>query len=283
MRFLYSCDIHGDKNKYEKLIEVAINENIKYMVWGGDLLPKRGGERKIIQAEFLKGNFLDDYFNRLKENNIVCILIPGNDDLEEFDKNINEYCNRYNNIININKAKYNVEDISFIGLSDVLDNPFRNKNRVLMEDGLKMEKQLSDKIWVEKGTKVISVEEWKIYRETKIPRMKDILNDLPILENNKKTIFVFHDPPYGIGLDECQGNIKVGSKEMANYIEKSNAYMSLHGHIHESPIISGKWYNELGNTLCIQPGQTELGEKKMTYAIIDTDFNTQNRYIEDVL
>ena len=55
-------------------------------------------------------------------------------------------------------------------------------------------------------------------------------------------------------------------------------YMSLHGHIHESPKISGLWYNKLGKTICIQPGQTELGEKECYYVIIDTKIDKKDRY-----
>ena len=53
MKFIYACDIHGDKNKYEKLLEEAISKNIKYLVFGGDLYPKRG-IRTIIQPELQK-------------------------------------------------------------------------------------------------------------------------------------------------------------------------------------------------------------------------------------
>lgn len=61
---------------------------------------------------------------------------------------------------------------------------------------------------------------------------------------------------------------------MTEFLEKSNAYMSLHGHIHESPRMSDLWYNMLGNTICIQPGQTELRNKEMFYVIVDTENNS---------
>lgn len=278
MRFLYACDIHGDKNKYSKLLEVAVNEKIKYMVWGGDLLPKRGGPRETIQPEFID-NYLDDYFGKLKENNIECIFIMGNDDLENFDDKIDNLCKKHSHIHNIDRSKFEIDGISFIGLSNVLDNPFRYKNRVLMEDGLEMEEQLSPEIYINKGTNIITVEEWRKYRETSVDKMKDVLASLPKISDKKNTIFVFHAPPYGIGLDECQVGYKAGSKDMANYIKNSGAYMSLHGHIHESPDVSGVWESKLGDTICIQPGQTELGEEKMMYMIIDTKEDKRERFL----
>ena len=96
MRFLFACDIHGDTNKYGKLFQRAMKENIEYIVLGGDLFPKRG-IRMIIQPGFIK-DYFEDYFKKLSENNINCILIPGNDDLEKSDVEINRLCEKYSNI-----------------------------------------------------------------------------------------------------------------------------------------------------------------------------------------
>ena len=276
MRFIYACDIHGDTNKYERLFQKAKEENIEYIVLGGDLLPKRG-IRVIIQPEFIKG-FLNEYFKKLNDNNIKCILIPGNDDLEKLDIQINELCNRYTNIYNIDNTRVDIENVSFIGLSKVLDHPFGSKNRVLVEENLKMQPQLSEDIYINKDTAIITIEEWEKYRQTNVDKMEDILSNLPKADKEKKTIYVFHNPPYGVGLDVCANGLQVGSKAIMKFLEDSNSYMSLHGHIHESTRISGLWYNELGKTICIQPGQTELGEGKCYYVIIDTELNKQYRY-----
>lgn len=280
MKFIYACDIHGDTNKYEKLFQKAKEENIKYIVLGGDILPKRGF-RVIIQPEFIKG-YLEEYFKGLNENDINCILIPGNDDLEKFDIQINELCKKYPNIYNIDEKKLDIEDVSFIGLSKVLDHPFGSKNRVVIEENLKMQPQLSEDIYIKKDTAIITIEEWERYRETDIEKMEDVLTNLPKTDKNRKVIYVLHNPPYGVGLDVCANGLQVGSKTIMKFLENSNSYMSLHGHIHELPKISGLWYNELGKTICIQPGQTELGEKNINYAIIDTDKNEKEIIKEDV-
>ena len=276
MKFIYASDVHGDIYKYDRILERAKEENIEYIVLGGDILPKKG-DRTIIQPKFIESE-LDKFFEKLKENNIKCILIPGNDDLENFDEQLNEVCNKYSNVYDIDRKKLDIDDVSFIGLSNVLDNPFARKNRVFVEDETEMQAQLSDKIYIEKGTKIISAEEWKEYRETNVEKVDEALEKLPKVSKDKKAIFVFHGPPYGIGLDVCEGNLEVGSKVVRKFLENSNGYMSLHGHIHESPEMSGKWYNKLGNTVCIQPGQTELGNKTFYYVIIDTDLNEKNRY-----
>ena len=64
MKILYVTDLHGDKNKYRKTLDIAIEKNIGVIVNGGDMLPKLR-ERHLEQPSFING-FLRDYFRNLK-------------------------------------------------------------------------------------------------------------------------------------------------------------------------------------------------------------------------
>lgn len=277
MKFIYASDIHGDEYKYEKLLEISQKEKIKYLVFGGDLLPKDCGDRYNEQKFFIE-EFLNDYFKKLEENDIKCICILGNDDLEKLDKNFNAMCKKHSNVFNIDQKKVNFEDITFIGMSKVLDHPFGCKDRVVIEEGLEMPFQLSSVIYINKCQNMLSVDEWRDYRNN-IKKMEEILEKLPKPKKGTKTIYIFHNPPYGLGLDVCQDKRQVGSKAITNFLEKGNAYMSLHGHIHESYRVTGIWKNKLNGTICIQTGQTERHSKDMFYVIVDTDTNYNNLYM----
>jgi Icc-related predicted phosphoesterase len=61
--------------------------------------------------------------------------------------------------------------------------------------------------------------------------------------------------------------MEVGSKAVYDFIEKNQPLLALHGHIHESPQMTGKWFAELVKTACIQPGQLD----DFTYVAIDLD------------
>jgi Icc-related predicted phosphoesterase len=78
---------------------------------------------------------------------------------------------------------------------------------------------------------------------------------LPKSITTNKTIFISHCPPAGVGLDLVENGF-AGSKVISQYILDKQPLLSLHGHIHESPNRSGKWFNYIDKTLCIQPGQT---------------------------
>src|SRR5690625_6249593 len=77
MKLLYVTDLHGDKKKYEKVLELDVDQDIKWIINGGDMLPKIG-DRHVEQTIFIKG-YLRDYFKRLQEQDIHYLVLLGND------------------------------------------------------------------------------------------------------------------------------------------------------------------------------------------------------------
>lgn len=276
MKFVYACDVHGDGAKYLKLIDICKEEKINYIVLGGDLYLKRCN-RELEQPKYIR-NELDAFFTKLEEEDINCICIPGNDDLEQLDDIFNEICSKHKNVYNVDNKALVKEGICFIGLSKVLDGPWNRKSRIVIEDNCPMQEQKCDTCLIEKGTREISSKEWESYREKNLENMRDILERLPKNTTDCKTIYIIHEPPYGVGLDVCYNNYLAGSRCVREFLENNNAYMSLHGHIHESPRMSGVWKSKLGKCISIQPGQTELSEPTFIYCIIDTDRDYSERF-----
>lgn len=90
MKILYVTDLHGDNNKYRKSLEIAMKQEIRVIVNGGDMLPKLG-ERHTEQPLFIKG-FLSNYFSILQEHNITYLNMLGNDDLLSVDNLFEQTC-----------------------------------------------------------------------------------------------------------------------------------------------------------------------------------------------
>ena len=271
MRFIYITDIHGDVNKYEKILEIAIKEKIKYIIDGGDMLPKKIN-RLEGQPIYLK-KFLKKYFDKLKKHNITYLGMLGNDDIFPMDKMFNDLCKKYDNIHNIASNKIELENYEFIGMNFILDHPFGCKDRVVMEDNFIFQNQLSTPFFYsEKGDR-IEVPNWFEYATNKLPKMKDILNQLPLPVNNQKSVYIMHMPPADLKLGQLlYQDLDIGSKDISNFIEEKQPLLTMHGHIHESPDTkTGKWINLIKNTTCIQPGQTEIDSNILIYADIDLD------------
>ena len=269
MRILYVTDLHGDKNKYEKILEIAIYNDIKVIVNGGDMLPKlcdRHQEQPIFIKEYLR-----DYFSRLKQHDIKYLSMLGNDDLSIVDKVFDDICNEFDNVYNMAQNKVRIDEYEFIGMNYILDHPFGCKDRIVMEDCYVFQSQLMSYALLSNERDYDVIEDWIGYATTKLPKMRDILNELPVPDNMDKTIYITHIPPSGLKLGQLGSqDLDIGSMDIYDFFKEKQPLLTLHGHIHESPDTrTGNWINAIDKTVCINTGQTEIGSDILIYADID--------------
>jgi len=82
-------------------------------------------------------------------------------------------------------------------------------------------------------------------------------------------VCVFHGPPHGTALDQIAGGAHVGSRAARRWIERMRPGITLHGHIHESPSVSGRFADRIGPSLCVNPGQTPAALHAVTFRMDD--------------
>ena len=69
-------------------------------------------------------------------------------------------------------------------------------------------------------------------------------------------ILVAHTPPYDTKLDRLPNlDDPIGSKAVRRFVESRRPLCALHGHVHESPEVTGSYCDEIAGVLCINPGQ----------------------------
>ena len=177
---------------------------------------------------------------RLAGSGLRCFVCPGNDDQFEVDEILG-------------RAKH-VEAC---------------EGRVVEMDGF----QLASTGWSNRTP-------WDTYREEDEPdlgmRIESVVSQ--VTAPAERTIFSFHCPPYGSGLDEApeltedmrlkhagRAPVPLGSTAVREAIEKHQPALSLHGHIHES-----RGNARIGRTLCINPGSAyEQGD--LLGAVVDLE------------
>lgn len=272
MRIIYTTDLHGLKWKYERILEIARDFKAELIINGGDLLPKTGN--LFSQGKYIT-EFLDLYFKKVNDHGIYYLCYLCNDDLSIFDEKFNNVCNKYSSIFNIAQSKIKICEFEFIGMNWVVDYPFRLKDRCRIDtkDYIFQEQFGTGLLSTTKGWK--EIKDWFTYAKS-LPSIEDELEDLVKPKRMEKSIYVIHMPPYKLGLDKCSNGAEVGSKAIFNFLEQNQPLISLHGHIHESPDCSGKWYAKIGKTICIQPGQLN----SLIYVTIDLKNMHFNRYID---
>ncbi len=282
MKILYVTDLHGDKNKYRKSLDIAVEKNIGVIVNGGDMLPKLG-ERHLEQPIFIN-EFLRDYFSELERYGITYLAMLGNDDLLSVDGLFDTVCGEYENVHNIAGKKVRIGGYEFIGMNHILDHPFGCKDRVVTETHYIPQRQLSPVAGISNEYGYDRIYNWLEYSRTELPYMCDILNDLPEPENPQQTVYVMHMPPAGLRLGQLlYQDLDIGSVDIYEFLKERQPLLSLHGHIHESPDTQkGRWINQIRSTACIQTGQTELHDNDMVYAEIDLQSREYSRKVINV-
>jgi Icc-related predicted phosphoesterase len=261
MRLLFTTDLHGSKWKFERLLPTAKRYGVDAVINGGDMLPKDGDPFK--QGQFIAHD-LDAHFAAFNDAGIYYLCYLGNDDLKIFDDLLDNVCRPYRFVKPFAQRKLEIGGYEFIGMNWVVDYPFRLKDRCRMDtaDYVFQWQYGTGKLSSQQGWQ--DIPDWFSYARS-LPTIESEMESLIRPDHPAETVYVIHMPPSDLGLDRCGHGQEVGSKAVYRFLLKMQPRMSLHGHIHESPEASGKWFGYAGRTLCIQPGQLD----PFTYALID--------------
>jgi len=253
---IFVSDLHGDIERYQKLIHIIKTEPPDAVFLGGDLLPS--GLATLTSLESEQTEFINDFlipeFSELKNAlDMHCpkvFIILGNDD-GRFDEATLIEASRTGLWEYVHNRKCQMGEYAIYGYSFVPPTPF------LLKDWEKYDvSRYVDPGCVspEEGWRSIPVSDY----EKKYSTIKDDLTRLVDNDDLAKAIFLFHSPPYDTNLDLAD-LIKVsienvpldphrGSIAIRRFIETKQPLIALHGHIHESARLSGDWKDKIGRT-----------------------------------
>ena len=252
MKIFYVTDLHGCRWKYDRLADLAAGCEADVVINGGDMLPNHGRLYEF-QGEFIR-SYLPLHFERFSTAGIPYLCCLGNDDLGVYDSLFDETCRRYPGIHNIAQTRVPLGGHEFVGFNLTVDYPFRLKDRCRIDtkDYL-FQRQLGTALFSRPGG-FEECADW-VTRARHLPTLAEELRNLVKPRHPPGSIYVMHMPPAGLGLDVCGSGFRAGSRAVRDFLMRMGPLLSLHGHIHESPAVSGVWRAQLGSTLCVQPGQ----------------------------
>lgn len=254
----FVTDLHGHIDRYVKLFEWIRNERPAAVFMGGDLLPHRlkPTEYNGQMIEHFMTEFLIPETNLLKDTMgpdfPSFFMIMGNDDARSeesfFIQGDQDGLWQY---IHFKKIHFN--GYSVFGYSYVPPTPFR----------LKDWERYDVSRFVDPGC-IHPTEGFRTVEPTGDIEHATIRNDLQGLcgdEPMGRSVFLFHSPPYqthldraaldGVMVDHVPLDVHVGSIAIRDLILDKQPYLTMHGHIHESSRITGKWMQELGLTIAL--------------------------------
>ncbi len=257
MIFVYSADLHGNKEHYSELLEIAGQKKAQAIIVGGDMLPHHGPFKYSLQEQedfifsYLEPT-LRDFLAKAPQTTLYAML--GNDDWGVGNTHLRRL-SRKGVLRMLHGEKHEAGDgYELVGYAHVPPTPFTIKDgerRDLREDPI--DRQRCTACCSQDG-KILAVDSIEYF--VSVPSMEEELEWLPKPRDCRKTIYVMHSPPFKTSLDRLFDGRWVGSRAIRAFIERHQPYLTLHGHIHESSEISGTYLDRIGETICINPGQS---------------------------
>lgn len=300
LRFLYTTDLHGNIQKYEDVLKLALLHETKLIHLGADILPKGKGLLKK-QKNFIKG-YLKTFYIECQRHGITVLSFFGNDDAYNrkiyFVKSIGEYGDL------LDEVPFKRNGYTFKAYGWVPDHPYSLKNGTKLDNkNSKPEKLIptyiempvfgsdtNETVMVPFSPKPVDTEPTGSLINSagfyEIENLKEyfkhkgtIKDDLKSIRAGRKTIMAIHSPPSHVNLDVCSGFKRVGSESVLHWIEKKQPLLVLCGHIHESYEVTGHWKTMLGWTTIIQPGQAEDSTTAVLIEIEDNYVDAEIKHV----
>jgi Icc-related predicted phosphoesterase len=263
MKWLAVSDLHGKPDRYMALFKEIEKRTPPAVLMGGDLFPRLG------QVDQFLNEFLFKPIEDLRENGIDTriLAILGNDDPKEYEHLMADADNR-GLLEYIPMKKVEVEGIPVVGYPYVHPSPFRLKDWELFDVSRYVDPGCISPL---DGIHTTDVD----LDSLKFRTMKDDLKSLSGMSEPSETVYLFHSPPYNtvldmaaIGeqmIDHVPLDPHIGSVAVKEFIDNHQPPVTLHGHVHESFHLTGRYYQRLGKTLSISASGIEHGLVVVTF------------------
>jgi Icc-related predicted phosphoesterase len=257
MVVVYTSDLHGNKEHYQELFELAEQRKAQTIIIGGDMLPIHGPFKSSLQEQ---RNFIfsylepkiQDFRSRAPQTTIYAML--GNDDWQASNVHLGILVAK-GTLRLFHGEKHELgSGYELVGYAHVPPTPFTIKDgerRDLQKDVVDQQRCTA---CVSQGAKIVVVDPRRYFAS--VMSIEEELEELPTARDYRKTVYVMHSPPFRTNLDRLFDGRWIGSQAIRAFVEKYQPYLTLHGHIHESSEISGTYWDRIGKTICINPGQS---------------------------
>ncbi len=252
IKCFFVSDLHGRKEKYNKLFSVIEEEKPEMVFMGGDLLPSfySSVDPESFIRDFL-GNAFDDLRKKLGKQYPHFYLIMGNDDPKVYEEAFISLEKKgmisYMHLKSKTFGKYCI-----YGYSCIPPSPFMLKDWERYDVS-----RYADPGCIHPSEGSFSSETVKQIEHITI---SDELKELCGNKDLSASIILFHSPPYNTNLDRAALDgevfdhvpldVHIGSIAVRRFIEECSPYITLHGHVHESSAITGQWKQKIGTTWC---------------------------------
>jgi Icc-related predicted phosphoesterase len=267
MRLVYTSDLHGNLEKYQQLLHLAVEHTAQAVIVGGDLLPNTVRISEAIQSQRA---FIDYQLRPLLHTfhaahpDIRVYLLPGNDDWAAAYAGFAEL-EAQALVLPLHERVFALSDTCWLaGYGCVPVTPFSIKDFERFDGEGDIPPYSFAMAYTSESGQPVKTSLAAMMRR---PSIAAGLQALAQRSHPQHTIYVTHTPPYHTALDVMRTK-RIGSRALRRFIETHQPPLTLHGHIHESPRLSGRYVDRLGSTWCINPGSER---EYLSAVVVDTE------------
>lgn len=249
MRILYLTDPHGMERHYRSAFTAALDEGADLLLLGGDLCPDL--DPPSAQADWVT-RVLGPWFSEFRSaGGCPAVGIAGNHETETAAAALA----LIPGLQLLDRQAISVSGIDLAGFPLCPPAPFPVKDYERLDLRSSPFPPFSPEAYYTEGGVT-----WKVLKREAFfsgrPTLEEELERFS-LPRPAQTVLIAHAPPAGGVLDRLYNAIECGSAAIRKYILQWQPMLSLHGHAHESPFLSGHCSQRLGTTLSINPGQDQ--------------------------
>lgn len=270
---LYTSDLHGSRTHYEAAFRMAGELGVRAVVLGGDLAPM--GDPGT-QREFFDSFLIPLFRTQLASGAFQIFYIFGNGDWRSNESALEEARLPGLHYVHGRAAPF-LDGTWIAGQNCVPPTPIRLKDWERWEspagpsvrpDGQRSAPDGSLHEFTFAGRERDESLEGEMDRLETAVRGATGSSDAAAVAPDA-LVCVIHGPPHGTGLDQIAGGAHVGSRAVRRFLERMRPALALHGHIHESPAVSGRFVERIGATVCVNPGQTPAAFHAVSFRMED--------------
>lgn len=267
MRICFTSDFHGSETLYTQLENLLRAERPDVMILGGDMFPDgdlddpAGTQGRYVQEIFVRR--IERWRAAFPETAIACIL--GNHDWRCSEHALHTYHEQSLLALLDHRWAWTHRGVSFLGYGCTPPTPYWVKDFERLDCTGDPMPETGGAVW---ETRSLSVRQ--VLPAEHFAVRPSLEADFKLAVRPREPwVFVCHAPPYDSKLDRLPHlDYPIGSKAVRNFLAERKPLCALHGHIHESPMVTGSYAADISGVLSINPGQSH---QKMHAVLLDTD------------
>jgi uncharacterized protein len=250
----FATDLHGNTDRYDKLLASIIRHVPAAVFLGGDLLPHSA----LSAMQFGQGGFVHDYlvpaFTRTRDTLGVhypdVFVILGNDEPRRCEEDfVAAAADGLWQYVHEKKVSWGISPSMALATS--------RQPHFCSRTGNVSRYVPPGCVSPEEGSRTVPTEESEIKWSTIQKDLASLVGEDPL----ERAVLLLHTPPCDTPLDRAALDgktyehvpldVHVGSIALKRFIEERQPLLTLHGHVHESARLSGEWKIRIGRTVSI--------------------------------